>query len=85
MQLQLLHRNRNFFLLNDTNIAKAIYKLQLIKYIIKLKPSFIINGLLQYYDNTSCHYQAKIFKEKKQILEIQINYSLIKAEWHIIN
>jgi hypothetical protein len=32
---------------------------------IKLKRSFIINGLLQYFGNTSCHYQAKMSKEKK--------------------
>jgi hypothetical protein len=37
----------------------------------KIKRSFIINGLLQYFGNTSCHYQAKISKEK----------TLIKAEW----
>jgi hypothetical protein len=37
-------------------------------YWIKLKRSFIINGLLQYSDNTSCHYQAKISKEKTNII-----------------
>jgi len=26
----------------------------------ELKRSFIVNGLLQYFGNTSCHYQAKI-------------------------
>ena len=29
---------------------------------------FIINGLLQYFGNTSCHYQAKISKEKTNII-----------------
>jgi hypothetical protein len=39
--------------------------IKLLLYIkIKLKQSFIINGLSQYYGNTSCHYQAKISKEK---------------------
>jgi hypothetical protein len=45
----------------------------------KLKRSFIINGLLQYFGNTSCHYQAKISKEKKT--NIRNSNSLIKAEW----
>jgi hypothetical protein len=27
-----------------------------------------INGLLQYFGNTSCHYQAKISKEKTNII-----------------
>jgi len=33
---------------------------------IKIKRSFIINGLLQYFGSTRCHYQAKIFKEKNK-------------------
>jgi hypothetical protein len=27
-----------------------------------------MNGLLQYFGNTSCHYQAKISKEKTNII-----------------
>jgi len=30
--------------------------------------SFLINGLLQYFGNTSCHYQAKISEEKTNIM-----------------
>ena len=54
-----------------------IFVLKNIYFLLKLKRSFIINGLLQYFGNTSCHYQAKISKEKKQILEIQIHKTTI--------
>jgi len=33
----------------------------------KLKRSFIINGVLQYFGKTSCHYQASLKKKQKKI------------------
>ncbi len=47
--------------------SSFFYFVQII-YVIKLKRSFIINGLSQYFGNTSCHYQAKISKEKTNII-----------------
>jgi hypothetical protein len=48
-------------ILNFKKMIKQIF----IEIKIKLR-SFIINGLLQYFGNTSCHYQAKISKEKNK-------------------
>ncbi len=42
-------------LLQNTNKLK---RLKIVK--IKIKTKFHINGLLKYFDNTSCHYRAKI-------------------------
>ena len=49
------------------NINKVKIKIKKHKW-NKLKRNFIINGLLQYFGNTSCHYQAKISKEKTNII-----------------
>jgi hypothetical protein len=38
------------------------------KFLMNKINNFIINGLLQYFGNTSCHYQAKISKEKTNII-----------------
>jgi hypothetical protein len=49
--------------LKKEKIENKIFFLRIFFKWIKLKRSLIINGLLQYFGNTSCHYQAKISKE----------------------
>ncbi len=55
--------NKQLFVLSNILIILILVNILNLK-----KRSFIINGLLQYFGNTSCHYQAKISKEKKTII-----------------
>ncbi len=71
-----------FFKQNKIKFKPTFKIKKKIKELLKLKRSFITNGLLQYFGNTSCHYQAKISKEKLRYFSLIMATSIAEVEFN---